>query len=172
MSLEIGTTVIPLLAGMDIDQQYSDIGGETILRACSGRGIKQMTFSRLKVTTSASGWLPAGLEALDYTAQHTVKCVVPRGVAADFATRQATIPAARRSDGDYVPFGTALLAGGQAVDTAVTMATNVATCAAVSGAVAYHVSYFPSFTAWIRRPQTSGSIADATYRWQIEAEEV
>jgi hypothetical protein len=172
MSLEIGTLVIPLLAGMDIDQQYSALGSETILRAVSGRGIKQMTYNRMRVTTGGSGWMPAGLEALDFTAQHVIKCVVPRGLTAVFATRQATLPAARRSDGDYTPFGTALLAAGRAVNTPVSMAGNVATCTAVSGAVSYHVSYYPAPTVWIMRPETSGSLADASYRWDIVAEEV
>lgn len=64
MSLEIGTLVIPLLAGMDIDQQYSALGSETILRAVSGRGIKQMTYNRMRVTTGGSGWMPVGLRRL------------------------------------------------------------------------------------------------------------
>lgn len=172
MSLEIGSLVVPLLAGMDIDQKYDALGGEKILRAGNGRGIKQMTYERLRVTTSGSGWMPAGLESLDFTAQHVVKCVVPRGLTANFSTRQATLPAARRSDGDYIPFGTALLAGGRAINTPVTMAGNVGTCTAVSGALSYHVSYFPSVTCWLMRPQTSGNLADASYRWELTAEEV
>lgn len=172
MSLEIGSLVIPALAGTEIDQQYAPLGTETILRAVSGRAIKQMTYQRLRITTGGQGWLPAALETLDFTAQHVLRCVVPRGLVADFATRQATLPAARRSDAGYLPFGTALLAGGRAVDTAVSMAGNVATCAAVAGAVSYHVSYFPAPTVYLLRPQTSGSLADAAYRWELIAEEV
>lgn len=172
MSLEIGSLVIPGIAGIEIDQQYVPLGGETILRAVSGRGIKQMTYQKLRIVTSGQGWLPSSLETLDYAAQHVIKCVVPRGMVANFATRQATLPAARRSDTGYTPFGTALLAGGQAVDTAVTMAGDVATCAAVSGAVSYHVSYFPAPTVYLLRPQASGSLADASYRWELTAEEV
>jgi hypothetical protein len=172
MSLEIGSLVLPDLAGIEIDQQYAPLGGETILRAGSGRAIKQMTYQRLRITTSGAGWLPAALEMLDYTAQHALRCIVPRGQVADFATRQATLPAARRSDAGYLPFGTALLASGQAIDTAVGMAGNVATCAAVSGAVSYHVSYFPAPTVYLLRPQTSGSLADASYRWELVAEEI
>lgn len=172
MSLEIGSLIIPFRAGIEIDQEYASLGGEMILRAVSGRGIKQMTYDRLRVTTSGSGWMPAALETLDFTAQHVLKCIVPRGMTAVFATRQATIPAARRSDAGYLPFGTALLASGEAIATPVTMATNVATCTAVSGAVSYHVAWYPAPTVYLLRPQTSGNLADASYRWEIIAEEI
>lgn len=172
MSLSIGSLSIPLLAALEIDQQYQPIGGETILRAVSGRGIKQMTYQRLRITTSGSGWLPPGLHALDYAAQHVLSCVVPRGLAADFATRQATLPAARRSDSGFTPFATALLAGGRAVSTPVVMAGNVATCDAVAGALAYQIKYYPAPTVWLMRPNESGNQADASYRWELIAEEV
>lgn len=172
MSLLIGSVSIPQIAALDLDQQYQPIGGEAILRACSGRGIKQMTYQRLRITTSGSGWLPAGLAELDFTAQHVLGCVVPRGVPAVFATRQATLPAARRSDSGFTPFATALLPGGQAMSTPVSLAGNVATCTAVTDAVAYRVNYYPAPTVWLMRPSESGSQSDASYRWELIAEEV
>jgi len=172
MSLLIGTVSIPLLASFDIDQQYQPIGGEAILRAVSGRGIKQMTYQRLRIQTSGAGWQPAGLAELDFTAQHVLGCVIPRGVPAVFATRQATLPAARRSDSGFTPFGTALLAGNAAVSTPVSLAGNVATCTAVAGAVAYRVNYYPAPTVWLMRPNESGNQSDASYRWELTAEEV
>jgi len=172
MSLLIGSMSIPQLAALDIDQQYEPLGGETILRAASGRGIKQMTYQRLKVTTSGAGWLPPGLDDLDYSEQHVLGCVTPKRVPAAFATRQATLPAARRSDSGFTPFGTAILAGGRALSTPVTLAGNVATCDAVSGALEYMVSYYPAPTVWLMRPHESGSQGDASYRWELIAEEV
>ncbi len=172
MSLLIGSLSIPLLAALDIDQQYQPIGGETILRAVSGRGIKQMTYQRLRITTSGTGWLHPGLHSLDFTAQHVLSCVVPRSLPADFSTRQATLPAARRADSGFTPFGTALLPGGRAVSTPASMAGNVATCDAVSGALAYQVNYYPAPTVWLMRPNESGNQADASYRWELIAEEV
>lgn len=172
MSLLIGTVSIPLLAGFDIDQQYEPLGAETILRAVSGRAIKQQTYERIKVVTSGSGWLPAGLDELDYTAQYVLGCVVPRGVPAVFATRQATLPIARRTDSGFTPFGVALMADGSARDSAVTMAGDVATCTAVFGAVAYRVNFYPAPTVYLVRPQTSGSVSDASYRWELVGEEI
>jgi len=172
MSFQLGTITLPVVAGFDLDQSYENIGGESIFRTLSGRGIKQMTYAKLRVSTSGAGWIPSGLEALDYTAQMTLKCIVPKGIGATFATRQATLPAGRRSDSGFTPFGTAIMSDGRHVSTAATLAGNVATLDAVSGAVAYQANYYPSLTVWAMRPSGSGSLTDASYRWEIVCEEV
>lgn len=172
MSFQIGNFILPAMAGFDMDQQYSPQGGEALLRTVSGRGIKQTTYNKLRVSTSAAGWIPSALESLDYKVQHVVRCVVPRTVPAVFATRQATLPAARRSDSGFQPFGLALKADGSVVNTAATLVGHVATLTAVAGAVAYQAAYFPEITAWITRPSSSGNLADASYRWELIADEV
>lgn len=172
MSFQLGAFSIPTIAGFDIEQQYEAIGGESIFRAISGRGIKQMTFNKLRVITSGEGWIPSGLEALDFAAQHALRCVVPRGIPADFSTRQATLPSARRADSGFTPFGVAVLADGSIRPVEVSLTGDVATLAAASGAVAYQVSYYPQLTVWITRPSSSGSLSDASYRWELVCEEV
>lgn len=172
MSFEIGTLVIRPIAGFDLQQSYEQIGSEVILRAVSGRGIKQTTYNKLRVTTSGSGWIPHGLQTIDRTAQHTVKCIQPRTVPAVFATRQATLPTARRTDSGHTPWGYAIKSDGGAVASAVTLAGDVATVAAVSDAVAYAVSYLPQITAWVQPPMESGDMGSVTYGWEIVAEEV
>ncbi len=166
--LKIGTFELPVYAGLDLTQRYEPIGGETILRAVSGRGIKQMTWSRTRVTTSGGGWVPSGLETLDFTEQHALACVVPQTVPADFATRQATLPTARRTDLGHIPYGLAELPGGQTIEVGVTMDDDLATVDAVSGAVRYQVGYYPLLTCWVLRPTRSGPDA----AWEIISEEV
>lgn len=172
MSFEIGSLVIRPVAGFDLQQEYQAIDPENLLRTVSGRAIKQMTYSKLRVTTSGSGWVPAGLQTLDRSQQFVVKCIKPRFIEANFATRQATLPAARRSDAGHTPWGYAFKADGSAVSSSVSMAGNVATVAAVSGAVAYGVGYLPQITAYVMAPAESGDMGSATYRWEIVAEEV
>lgn len=172
MSLQLGNFKVPVIAGFDVDQQYEPMGGESIIRAVNGRGIKQMTYHRLRVITTGSGWLPSGLESLDFTAQHVLRCVVPRGIPAVFATRQATLPAARRSDTGFLPFGAAIMPDGSAVKAAVTLVGHVATVDSVSNAIEYRVSYYPELTVWAMRPKSSGSLTDASYRWELTCEEV
>ena len=43
-TLKLGSLVIPLRAGLDIEQNYTLIGGETTLRTLDGTGIKQETW--------------------------------------------------------------------------------------------------------------------------------
>lgn len=172
MIFELGPLVIPSIAGFELSQQYQPLGGESIFRAISGRGIKQMSYDKLRVVTSASGWIPAGLESLDYQAQHVLKCVIPRRIVADPVTRQATLPTARRSDAGHDPFAIAMMDSGRAVRTSMSLAGNLATVDAVSSAVGYAVLYLPQLTVWAMRPNTSGDAGTATYRWELTCEEV
>lgn len=165
--LRIGSFELPVYAGLDLTQRYEPIGGETILRAVSGRGIFQRTWRKTRVITSGDGWVPPGLEAIDNSAPLALACVQPRTVAAVFATRQATLPTARRADAGHTPYGLAQLPGGQSVNVGVTLAGDVATVDAVAGAVGYQVGYYPLLTCWVKRPSESGP----GFSWEFEAEE-
>lgn len=170
--LKIGALDIATLAALDIEQSYEPLGGETILRAIDGTGIKQATWRKTRILTSGGGWLPPGLEAIDTNAPLTLACITPRSVPANFATRQATLPTTRRSDAGHAPWGLAILADGQAVRTPLTLSGNTATLDVVTGAVAYQALYLPQFTVWAARPTESGSRAEASYQWQLVCEEV
>lgn len=166
--LKIGSFELPVCAGFDIAQRFEPIGGETILRAGTGRGIFQRTWRKTRVVTSGDGWVPPGLESIDNSATLALACIKERTVPAVFSTRQATLPTTRRADSGHLPYGLAQLADGQSVLAAASVVGNVATVAAVSGAVAYQVGYYPLLTCWIRRPVESGP----GHSWEFEAEEV
>jgi hypothetical protein len=170
MSFEIGSIVLHDIQSLDLEQAYESLGGEAILRAVSGLGLKQATWSKLRVTTSGSGWMPPSLAALDTAAQQTLKCAVPRSIPCSGLT--ATLPAARRSDSGHTPYGIAILPSGQAVKTAAALVGDVATVTAVSGATAYAVQYYPQLTVWALRPSASGNRGDASHRWELVCEEV
>lgn len=171
MILKYGTLEIPLLAALDIEQTYPPIGGEALLRTVSGAGIKQMTWRKTRIVTTGSGWLPAGLDTLDTSATIAIACVVPRAVPAVFVTRQATLPAARRADAGHLPWGVAVMPDNSVIVTPAAMAGNVATLDAVANAVSYKALYLPLITCWALRPTDSGTPGDASYRWEITAEE-
>lgn len=169
--LKIGDLEIPSRASMDLDMHYEQIGGETILRTLSGAGIKQMTWKKLRISIQGSGWSAPGLQGIDTTLQHDIACIIPRAVTAD-ASRQATLPEARRSDTNAEPWAVAILQNGGAVNTGMTLVGNLATADAVPGAVLYQVLYFPLVTCWVNRPTESGVRGDATYSWELICEEV
>lgn len=172
MMLRIGSLEIQKVAALEIDQSYEPLGGESIFRAVSGLGLKQTTWRKTRINTSGSGWIPAGLESLDTTVQHVLSCIVPRSVPANLATRQAVLPANRRSDAGHQPWGVAILADGSPVMTgAAVSASHIATLDPVAGAVAYQAMYLPEFTVWVSRPTDSGTPGDAGYAWQLVCEE-
>ncbi len=170
--LKFGSLEIQTLAALSLEQTYAPIGGESILRNVIGGGIKQSSWKKTRITTSGSGWLPAGLDALDTSTAITLACVVPRTVAAVFATRQATLPTTRRSDAGHTPWGVAIMGDGSAIKTTATLVGNVATLGAVAGAVAYQAMYLPQYSVLAMRPTDSGERSDASYRWEIVCEEV
>lgn len=169
--LKIGSVEISRLSALDLEQSYEILGGETILRTIDGTGIKQSTWSKLRTTISGGGWLPPGLATLDVTTQQTVACFVPRAIPCD-VNRQATLPTARRSDSGYTPWALAFLADGSAQETPVSIQGNVGTATDVQGAIGYQINFLPAFTAWVSRPTESGNRGDASYRWEVVAEEV
>ena len=167
----IGSVDIPHRGGIDLDTTIEWIGGETILRTIGGAGIKQATWSKLRITFSGGGWIPPGLSGIDTTQQQTVAVAVPSALTAD-GSRQATLPTARRSDSGYEPWAWAIMPDGGVQDTPLALVGNVGTADAVAGALAYQILYYPQITAWISRPTESGERATASYRWELVAEEV
>lgn len=167
--MRIGAFELPVFSCFDLQQEYEQIGGETIMRAMTGRGIKQSTWQKTRIITQANGWIPAGLNGLDFDVPHQVDCVAELTIPANFGTRQAGLPTTRRSDSGHLPWGLAQLEGGHCVVCPVTIIGNVATVAAVPGAEAYMVGYYPSYTCWLSAPR-QGRGAD--HSWQLVCEEV
>ena len=171
LTLKFGTIDIPLRSALEIDQSYESIGGETTLRTIDGTGIKQETWKKLRTVISGGGWIPPGIAALDTAASISVACIAPQGIVAD-AGRQATLPAARRSDAGHTPWALALLPDGGLANTTLGIAGNVATAGAVAGATGYLINYVPLLHCWVNRPTQSFSVAAGSHTWEIIAEEV
>lgn len=164
---KVGGIELTVLASLDISQRYEPIGGETILRATNGRGILQRTWRKTRIVTSGAGWMPSGLQALDFDAQHVVSCVAPEIVSCD-AGGSADLPAGRRSDAGHSPYAMALLSGGRMQRATVSMSGHSGFVDPVAGAIGYQIAYYPEFTCWILRPSRSGPEP----RWELIAEEV
>lgn len=164
----VGGFELPVYSSFDIAQRYEPLGGETILRACSGRGILQRTWQKTRIVTSAQGWLPSGIQSLDFDAQHVVSCIVAETLPANALTRSVTLPATRRSDDGHLPFGLAQMPGGDTFQVPVSVVDDVATAAELPGARLYQIGYYPQFTCWLLIPQRSGPEP----KWELIAEEV
>lgn len=167
-TFRVGGFELPVYSSFDLTHVYEPLGGETILRACNGRGILQRTWQKTRIVTSGQGWLPSGVQSLDFDAQHVVSCVVAETVPASTLTRSVTLPASRRSDAGHEPFGLAQMPGGETFAVGVSVVGDVATAAELPGARLYQIGYYPQFTCWLLRPQRSGPDP----KWELIAEEV
>lgn len=170
--LKIGSIEIPQHASFDMDQTYERFGSVAPpLRTANGTGIQQYVWSKIRTTISFGGWSPAGLDAIDYTVQQALACISPRSVNANIS-REAILPAARRADSGYLPFGWAFMADGGRVETPCVLIGNTATLDAVTGAVSYQAVYYPLLQCWLQRPVESFSRGDASFRCELIGEEV
>ncbi len=144
--LQIGPLTIPALARVDqLSQSYEPIGGQSIFRAATGRGINQMTWQKTRIVTSGGGWIPAGLQALDYTQHMILRCIVPLSINLPPATLTGTLQPQRRAD--HAPWAQAVMPGGGMVQVPLAIAGDEATLGApVEGALGYRISWLPEFS--------------------------
>lgn len=167
-AFELGGIVVPITAALSLNQNVELLGGRTPLRFANGASLRQRAWRKLRVILSADGWVPLGLDSLDFEATMTFKAGVPHALRAN--GNAVTLPAARRSDEGYVPFARAHLPDGD-IATSVSLMGNVATCVVVSGALSYTVSYYPQLTVWADPPDQQFNRAEAATSWSLALEE-
>lgn len=167
--MELGSIALPLDAGLGYSESFETFGGFATLRLGAGAAVKQTAWEKLRVTLSGEGWVPHGLQALNYSAPLTLKCGTPRAITS--STPSATLPAGRRTDAGYTPFAFAHTARGR-VATPVSVAAHTATVTPVAGATAYSVMYYPQLSVIATPPADETRTEDAATSWQIVCEEV
>lgn len=150
-------------------QSYPPLEGATLHRMLNGAGVKQTHWRKLTTTISGTGWAPAALDGIDWSAAVEIACIKPRTIHS--ATVAATLPAARRSD-----FADAVLAraivGGNLVPTPVNVLVNTATATAVAGATGYQFMYYPKANFYSAGPTEDLDVETGVYSWTLTAEEV
>lgn len=169
--LQIGPLTIPSLARVDqLSQSYEPIGGQSIFRSATGRGINQMTWQKTRIVTAGAGWIPAGIQALDYTQHMIMRCIVPMSINLPPTTLTGTLPAQRRAD--HAPWAQAVMPGGGLVGVPMAIAGDEATLGApVEGALGYRISWLPEFSVIALRPKQVGDPNSAMFSWELTCEE-
>ncbi len=171
-SFQIGDLVLPPLSALDLTQQYEPLGGDAIFRTASGLGIKQSTWRKTRVVTSGRGWVPDGLDSLDFNQSLVLRCIAPRAHHLPSGLLESVLPMQPRRDSGHRPWGVAWLSPGVSVPVAVTTLGRSVSVQPVAGAIRYSVHYLPELLVWGTRPQQSGDLGSASYRWSLVCEEV
>lgn len=77
-SLKIAGIEISIVSWLDFDQSIEPIGGSSARRLAGGALFKLTHWQKHRITLSASGWVPAPLIAIDYSAPFEIE--LPRAV--------------------------------------------------------------------------------------------
>lgn len=168
MNFEIGGITAPILAALDFSQTYESIGGSVTHRMQSGRAIKQTHFKKLRTVLSGQGWVPAGLDNLNYDEPLLLKCAAPRTVSSK--SNQLTLPASRRADTGFEPKGYALI-NGELREVPIKIQANIATLDPVADAACYQVQYYPEIMVFSEPLQSQVNLSGAEFVWSLICEE-
>ena len=165
----LGGVEIVMHAGVP-EQSDAPVVAETIVRMGQGGGVKLTHFRKAGGSISGRGWMPPGLDGLDYsqplelrlTKQQSINQATPSGIVLTSTPRD-----------DYAPWAQALV-GREWVPTAVDISGLLATVTPVVGATQYSVQWMPRFWVFASKPVQQMSAADSTapHGWSLAWEEV
>jgi hypothetical protein len=162
--LMLGGIPIVLHAGApELSEQ--PLGGWSRDRMSDGALIKQTHWQKTGGSIGASGWIPPGLDGLDYTGTLELRSTQISNMQS--AGLVFTLPTTPRPD--LTPWALALV-GDQWVDAGVSTLAGVSTVTAVAGATLYQVLWLPVYTVSADRPTKTQ--AGGGQSWAITWEEV
>lgn len=162
--LMLGGVPIVLHAGAP-EQAEQPIGGWSADRMSDGALVKQTHWEKASGSISAAGWMPPGLDGLDYSAPLELRSTqVSNMQSADLVFTLTSTPRP-----DQAPWAFALV-GDDWVAAPVSTLDGTATVTAVVGASLYQVWWLPVYSVFAARPaKTQGSGGQS---WSITWEEV
>ncbi|MFI4938431.1 MAG: hypothetical protein ACHQJ6_07990 [Candidatus Berkiellales bacterium] len=118
----------------------------------SGKTVKQTHFKRLRTTLSGQGWVPAGLDGLDYSEPLLLKCAVPRSIFS--RGYHIAIPSNRRSDSGFEPKAYAILVG-KLVEIPHKIQADLLIIEGLTEAAFYQIQYYPEIMVYAEVPRFS-----------------
>ena len=160
--IKLGGVEIVLHAGAP-EESAEPIGGEVLLRLSLGAGVKMQHWTKASGTISSQGWMPPGLDGLDYSQPLELRSTQVENIVGTGLVH--TLTSTPRPD--YAPWGQAML-NGHWVRTTCTVLDGVATVGPVAGATLYQVCWMPVYSVFARKPSKAQS---SIHGWSIAWEE-
>lgn len=167
--LTLGGLTIPILASLKARCELRPVERSSLTEMGDGSAVGR-TYAglsrRYRVVISAEGPVPPGLDGMDFSSPLLFQS--PGTLSITSSVANIVIPAARRSDTDYEPWGRAFV-NGRVVPTPVVMAGDTAQLTPVAGADSYQVFWYPEFMVY-KEPdglQTVEDIDGAIVSWEL-----
>lgn len=148
-------------------QSDSPVLGESLVRLALGSLVKMSHFKKAGGSISGSGWMPPGLDGLDYDHQLELRLTAHEsisGVGLVYALTGTPRP-------DVAPWALALV-GDELESASCTLSGSSVTVAPVAGASRYYVQWMPVYTVFANKPVKSVDPATNTWTWQLDWQEV
>lgn len=166
---ELGGCSIAICAGIEFSQSYESINGTMLFRTQSGKAVKQTHFIKLKTVLQGKGWMPTGLDSLDYSNPLLLKCAVPLSLGSK--SNKILLPVNRRNDVGYATKGYGLV-DGNLIESKLIIEDDFAILARLNHAASYQIQYYPELLVYAEPPQVHGNITSAEFSWSLTCEEV
>lgn len=162
----LGGVPIVLEAGAPVSSE-EPLGGANIVRLSTGTGVPVTHWERMAGSISGQGFMPPGLEGLDYSLPLELRSRQVTSINGTGLTYTLHTPARP----DVTPWALALVAGEWA-STPCSVVGKVVTVTPVAGAQLYSVCWFPLYTVIARRPARGQDDGTASHSWTITWEQV
>ncbi|MCP1675441.1 hypothetical protein J2T57_002591 [Natronocella acetinitrilica] len=165
--LVVGSVIIPQDGQVALEQRYVPVFGGSRVRLSDGSLEQYTRWRRLRTEITGRGWVPLGLDLLDYDDTVLIDCVAPRSTIT--TATSVTLPGVRRPDADVVAH--ARLGQQDWVRTDVSVSGETATIMAVTDALQYQVRWYPRLTCWLAPPDEGLDVPGADWDWRLVGEE-
>lgn len=143
------------------------VEGASTVRMSLGDLVKMTHWmGKAQGSISANGWMPPGLDGLDYSQPLELRSTQPETITT--TATSAALSSAPRPDADPWAFA---LVNGEWVSTACSFAAGVATATAVVGATLYAFYWFPVYQVFATKPTKGLSVGEAGYSWSLTWEQ-
>lgn len=167
--LIFGGVPIVLHAGAP-DLSIEPLRGSALVRMGNGEAVQMTHWSgKRSGTISGAGWMPPGLDGLDYTQPIELLSVQQETITG--SANAVALSSSPRPD--HAPWALALV-GRDWVATPCSVVDGIATATPVVGASLYSISWFPAITVFAAPPSKGVSRGNSAtpHSWSITFEEV
>ncbi|MEB2870311.1 hypothetical protein [Pseudomonas rhizosphaerae] len=162
----LGGIPIVLDAGAP-DQSDNPLLGESVIRLSGGEGVKMTHWGKAAGTISGQGWMPPGLDGLDYSQPLELRLTAQESMVSN--GRVMALTSSPRDD--WAPWAFALV-GARWVEVPCVIDGLTVTVDPVAAATKYMAQWMPVYNVFASKPPKTQSSGQGSFGWTIAWEEV